>query len=204
MPDEVADKDSDIVALSRALLDCLQETDGKLGTDAHAAVKDAVHLALLFAKKLADRFAAPATPHVWPGAALGRLLAALDDRDRGIVDPVLQPQNKHGGNYLSLPAKQERFGVVLAMELLMAAGQHRQPAANEVVRLLGNQRAIFEGHDGSPWRLVARWRDELRKDTDFKKMIDESVAEITASLKGCQDIAEALRRIARMALNQYR
>ena len=44
MPDEVAGNHSDLLALGRALLERQQEADGKLATDAHAAVKDALML----------------------------------------------------------------------------------------------------------------------------------------------------------------
>jgi hypothetical protein len=202
MPDEVGSNHNDLLALLRALPERQQEADHKLATDAHAAVKDAVHVTLLFIVELCRCLAAPSQPSSVPGAALSRLLAALDDRDKGIVDSVLQPKNKHGGNYLSLTAKQERLPLAVAMQLLMQA-RKREEAAKEVVRLLGNRRAIFKGHDGSPWRLVARWRDELREDLDFKRMINESVAEITALLDTHQETADGPGRMARIILNYY-
>jgi hypothetical protein len=205
MPDEVAGNHSDLLALGRALLERQQEVDDKLATDAHAAVKDALMLQVLFLKDLSCYLAAPLAPRAVPGAALVRLLAAHDDLESGIVDPVLHPKatTPRGGNKLSLMARLERVPLAVSMQLLMQAGRLREAAAKEVVQMLGNRRTIFAGHGGSPWRLVARWRDELGEDPDLKQMLNNCVAEIAAPLKDRQDVAEALVRAARIALDRY-
>src|SRR5690348_16607185 len=97
MPDEVG---PDLSALVRELLERLQEADKTLRTDARAAVKDAVMWVLQSVIQLSNYVADGSPSRITHGDALLRLALALEDRDRGIVNPVLQPTEGHGGNYL--------------------------------------------------------------------------------------------------------
>ena len=135
MPDEVGPDHNDISELRRLvreLLERQQEVDQMLGTDPHAAVKDATAWMLDSVVRLAEYITAGSPSRVTPGASLVRLLAALEDRDRGVSNPLLLPVNKLKGNNLLLMAGLLRVEPAVAMELLIRAGRGRDAAAREV------------------------------------------------------------------------
>jgi hypothetical protein len=164
MLNEVGPDHSDISELRRLVRELLEhqhEVDQMLGTDPHAAVKDAAARMLDSVVRLSEYLAAGSPSRVTPGAALVVLLQALEDRDNGIVNSVLQPTEGRGGNYLHQGVIYARVNVALAVELLSRAGRGREEATKEVAELLGPGHRIFTGHRGERWRIVKRWRQDI-------------------------------------------
>jgi hypothetical protein len=163
MLDEVGSNHSDLYALLRALLERTAEIDGTLRSDPHAAVRDITKLMLLFLTKLSEYMADGSPSRVTHGAALVSLVLAFEDRDRGIVNPVLLPkaEDRRKGNNLRQEVMFARVQSALASELLFRAGRGKEEADKEVAELLGKDHRLFTGHSGETWRIVKRWRENI-------------------------------------------
>jgi hypothetical protein len=206
MPDDVGSNYPDIAALVNELLDQMHEADQMLGTDPHAAVKRALEATLRSIMKFSVHKAPDGVPRVVPGAALARLIAAHDDLERGIVDPVLQPkpEARRKGNYLPLMTELLRVAPAAAMQLLINAGRNNEPAAREVVRMMGENHPMFADLDGERWRIVARWRTEILSgdDPDTKQKFDDYLQFVTNFLRDKEGTADDLVGMARLMLRE--
>lgn len=188
-----------------ALLDDLRAADQKLATDPHAAGQATLNALLRFVIRAAQS----QTPGEMPGDALRRLVAAhCIDLEGGVInDPIMRPkpQNRSKGNYLGHEAKLARVEPALAMELLIKAGWLQDDAAKQVVRMLGNNLAVFTGLDGVPWQIVKRWRKDIKSgaDPDAKQKFDELLEAAAKFLRDRgEEGAEGLVRIAHITLNR--
>jgi hypothetical protein len=199
MPDEAA---PDHTALVHALLERLREADQKLPTDSHAAVRDALQVVLAFIIDVSRANAPGGVPRVVPGKAIARFVAALDDHDRGVPNPLLKPKpaDAHTRRALPLTTKLARAEIGILMDMLMRADRTWEAAAKEVARLLGPNHAIFRGLAGQRWRIITHWRSDAMSgaDPDIKKMFDESLDEATCLLRdqgaGAADLIQRAHR----------
>jgi hypothetical protein len=163
MLDDVGSQHNGLLALLRALLERTAEIDGTLQTDPHAAVRDIAKLMLAFLTELSEYMAGGSPSRVTHGAALVGLVLAFEDRDRGIVNPVLQPkaEDRRKGNNLRQEVMFARVQPALASKLLFRAGRGKEEADKEVAGLLGKDHRVFTGHSGERWRIVKRWREDI-------------------------------------------
>jgi hypothetical protein len=189
MTDEVGDDDISVAREARArearlrreitdqLLIDLCQADAAMRLDERAAVQFAVARIGMFVRGVAaldqglGRFTDPV-----PDAALLRLGHALAGLNEGTVDPIVarapEPsrrvvdaaEDKHQGIRLGPTANVEldHATAAAAVAILMLAGRARQAAAQEVVKAL-NDAPVLADIRGVPWRVVARWRDEIVK-----------------------------------------
>jgi hypothetical protein len=205
MPDDVG---PNYTALVSELLERLQEADQKLETDPHAAVKDALQVLQGFIIEASRTMAPDGVPRIVPGRAIGRFVAALDDRDRGVPDPVLKRRraDKHSRRALPLTTKIARAEIGILMDILMRAGRTFPVASKEVVQHLGKNHKVFGGLSGNRERIVERWRSETSNsdDPDIAKMFHEHLEEATLFLRDRNGGAADLVRIAHMRLRDFR
>jgi hypothetical protein len=205
MPDEVAGKHNDVLALLGELLERLQDADQKLETDPRAAVKDALQVMQGFIIEASRAIAPDGVPRIVPGRAIGRFVQALDTRDQGILDPVVAA-DAPPLHTLSLTTKLTRAQVGMAMEMLMRADRSFAAAKKEVARLLGANHKIFHGLTGNRERIVERFRAETvnSDDPDIKKFYNECLGEATRILRDHEGGAAELVRSAHRILSELR
>ncbi len=207
MPDEVADHDSGIALdanlrrelaiearLRRELTDQLLRD--LCTTEKEANPRGAALFALakvgMFVRNLAaldrdlGRFSGPA-----PDGKLLSLAHALAGLNEGTVDPIVAPateprrrvvdaaEDKHQGIRLGPTANVllDRAAAAAAVEILMLAGRARKAAAQEVAKAL-NGAPVLADIKGEPWRVVARWREEIvarEEKRQFPAMVGQDV-----------------------------
>jgi hypothetical protein len=204
--DEVGPDHSEILALLCAQHERQKKADEKLRTDSRAAVKDAVHEALLSVMQQSEYLAGGSPSRVTHGAALACLLLALEDRDRGIANPLLQPAEGRVVGTLRLEVMLERANVVLAAELLYRAGRGREEADKEVAQLLGHKHPVFDGHSGERGRIVKRWREDIDSGNypEAAEKFDELLAAALATIRArsAEPSADDLVKAASAALGE--
>ncbi len=191
MTDEVAADDSGVAPedrLRRELTDqllrdmCLAERATNLQDAALFAAAKFGN----FVDRLADlerslnRFTGPT-----PDRVLFRLAHALAGLDEGTVDPILVPADnrrsvvdattgkRRRGQRPGLAVNVEvaRATAAAAMRILMLAGRGRKAAAQEVTKIL-RDRPLLTARTGEPWRVVARWREDIMKLSEKRELPD--------------------------------
>ena len=95
---------------------------------------------------------------------LDEIETALVEADRGIADPLFEPDCRKGRRRLSFWEMEVRKTAVLAMELYILADIDKQAAATRVANALQKLKAPLKGKTGAaPWKIVAEWRDGLSR-----------------------------------------
>jgi hypothetical protein len=187
MTDEVGDNDISVAREVRArearlrreltdqLLIDLCQADAAMRLDGRAAVEFAVARISMFVQGIValdqglGRFTDPA-----PDEALLRLCHALAGLKEGTIDPIVAPasepsrrvvdaaEDKHQGIRLGPTANVliDRATAAAVVEIFMLAGWPRKSAASEVAKALTGA-PVLAGIKGEPWRVVARWREEI-------------------------------------------
>jgi len=89
------------------------------------------------------------------------LLAALADLDEGISTAMLRRAMAGNAPTTAMLDRFSRAQAASAMECLMRCGLSRRDAAREVAKAIEG-RSYAQGYGRDLWKVVARWRDDLR------------------------------------------
>jgi hypothetical protein len=204
--DEIGSNHNGLFALVRELVEHQHETDEKRRTDPHAAVKDAVLWAAYYITHLSSYVAGGAPTRVTPGATLVSLVQAFEDRDKGVLNPLLQPTDGRGGNNLRQAVMYARVWPALAAELLFRAGYRKGEAQKKVAEQLGAGHWVFIGHRGERWRIIKRWREDIDSGDypDAAEAFDDLLETALATLRARsgEPSADDLVKAARAALGE--
>ena len=89
---------------------------------------------------------------------------AFAEAERGIVDPLFEPEPLLGRPPTQLARLHVMMRASLAIDLFMKAGKPSEAAARQVVKGLQKQRIVVGGKDDvADWKKVRGWRQELTK-----------------------------------------
>jgi hypothetical protein len=174
------------------LLDAMDLSDEMLKEHPRAAVQrsviDVFSFIIAAGRHRRDLGLAPPNSHL-PGDALARLVMAITDLNKDIVDPVLAPMANEGArrgrHTLSQNDQLDRVRPVVAMELLIMAGYGVKEAAKTVAGLLKGQ-PILADVTGDPAGAITRWRTVIRAGgdswdtTSFNTLIAEAKSQVAA------------------------
>lgn len=97
------------------------------------------------------------------------LVPAMDRRMRVVDSEAGKRQGIRAG--LTANVLTARATIAAAMQILMLAGQKREVAAREVASILKSN-SVLANCKGEPWRVVARWREEIMAQAQKRELPD--------------------------------
>lgn len=116
------------------------------------------------------------------------LLGALVDLDQGIRSPMLTKVKAGNAPTTRMLDRFDRAYAAAAMQCLMMSGLGREGAAKRVAKAIEG-RSYAQGHGRDLWRVVARWRDDLRAPRADPE--ERGVSSYKTALKMTEEMAKA-------------